>query len=106
MPCERIRLWVALIRCPASLRLSIASSRMVSSSTMTEVYGQTSSDHAIVSPPPTSTLGARSAATWHHAYNFWGPYRLWGGLRRARSSRTDYWYMQGRWLTVRDARKA
>jgi hypothetical protein len=43
MPCERMRLWVALIRCPASLRLSIASSRTVSSSAMTKVYGQASS---------------------------------------------------------------
>jgi hypothetical protein len=33
-----MRLWVALMRCPASLRLSIASSRTVSSSAMTEVY--------------------------------------------------------------------
>src|SRR5215218_855319 len=40
MPSERMRLWVALTRCPASLRLSIASSRMVSSGVMTEVYGQ------------------------------------------------------------------
>ena len=31
MPSERMRLWVALMRCPASLRLSIASSRTVSS---------------------------------------------------------------------------
>src|SRR5215216_817816 len=40
MPSERMRLWVALIRCPASLRLSIASSRTVSSSAMTKVYGR------------------------------------------------------------------
>jgi hypothetical protein len=33
-----MRLWVALMRCPASLRLSIASSRTVSSSAMIEVY--------------------------------------------------------------------
>src|SRR5215218_9502605 len=32
-----MRLWVALIRCPASLRLSITSSRTVSSSAMTEI---------------------------------------------------------------------
>jgi hypothetical protein len=38
------------MRCPASLRLSIASSRTLSSSTMTEVYEQASSDHSIVSP--------------------------------------------------------
>jgi hypothetical protein len=35
---ERMRLWVALMRCPASLRLSIASSRTVSSLAITEVY--------------------------------------------------------------------
>jgi hypothetical protein len=39
IPCERMRLWVALMRCPASFRLSIASSRTVSSSAMNEVYG-------------------------------------------------------------------
>src|SRR5215207_11326512 len=48
MPCERMRLWVALIRCPASLRLSITSSRTVFSSAMTEVYGHASSDHSVV----------------------------------------------------------
>jgi hypothetical protein len=42
MPSERMRLWVALMRCPASLRLSIASSRTVSSSAMPEVYDQAS----------------------------------------------------------------
>jgi hypothetical protein len=55
MPCERMRLWVALMRCPASLRLSIASARTVSASAMSEVYGQTSSDHPIVSPSRAST---------------------------------------------------
>ena len=40
MPCERMRPWVALMRCPASFRLSIASSRTVSSSAMTKVYGR------------------------------------------------------------------
>jgi hypothetical protein len=30
---------------------------------------------------PTSRPGARSPATWHHTYNLWSPYRLWGGLR-------------------------
>jgi hypothetical protein len=30
---------------------------------------------------PVSTLGARNATTWHHVCSFWGPYRLWGGLR-------------------------
>jgi len=39
MPCERMRPWVALMRCPASFRLSIASSRTVSSSAMSGVYG-------------------------------------------------------------------
>src|SRR5215208_2383801 len=38
-----MRLWVALMRCPASLRLSIASSRMVSSSAMVAVYGHSAS---------------------------------------------------------------
>jgi hypothetical protein len=50
MPSERMRLWVALIRCLAPLRLSIASSRTVSWSATSEVYGRGSSDHAIVSP--------------------------------------------------------
>jgi hypothetical protein len=36
---ERMGLWVALIRCPASLRLSIASWSTVSSLAMNEVYG-------------------------------------------------------------------
>ena len=31
--------------------------------------------------PRESILGARNVATWHYAYNFGGPYRLWGGLR-------------------------
>src|SRR5215207_545919 len=56
IPCERRRFWVALMRCPASLRLSIASSRTVSSSAMAEVYGRASSDHSIVSPSHASTL--------------------------------------------------
>jgi hypothetical protein len=48
MPCERMRLYVALMRCPASLRLSIASSRRVSSLAMTDVYGHAAfSDHPI-----------------------------------------------------------
>jgi hypothetical protein len=34
-----MRLWVALMRCPASLRFSIASSSTVSSSAVTKVYG-------------------------------------------------------------------
>jgi hypothetical protein len=38
------------MRCPASFRFSIASSRTVSSSAMTRVYEQASFDHPIVSP--------------------------------------------------------
>src|SRR5829696_805292 len=42
--------------CPASLRLSIASSRTASSSAMPTVYGQPASwDHPITSPSPAST---------------------------------------------------
>jgi hypothetical protein len=53
------------MRYPASLRLSIASSRTVSSSAMTEVYGPaTFSDHPITSPSPASspTSAERSQA--------------------------------------------
>src|SRR5215211_5447699 len=52
------------MRCPASLRLSIASSRTVSSSAMTKVYGQTSSDHPIIASSPASspTSAERSRA--------------------------------------------
>jgi hypothetical protein len=54
IPSERMRLWVALMRCPASLRLSIASSRTLSSSAMREVYEQASSDPSVVSSSPAS----------------------------------------------------
>jgi hypothetical protein len=65
MPCERIRLWVALIRCPASLRFSIASSRTVSSSAMTEVYEQASSDHPVVRLLPHTRLrGSAQEEGW------------------------------------------
>jgi hypothetical protein len=48
------------MRCPASLRLSIASSRTVSSSAMRKVYGRaTCSDHPIVSPSPASACAPR-----------------------------------------------
>ena len=50
-----MRLWVALMRCPASLRLSIASSSTVSSSAMSEVYGRAAFDHSIGSPSHAST---------------------------------------------------
>src|SRR5215217_6203331 len=53
------------MRCPASLRLSIASSRTVSSSAMKRVYGQAaSSDHPIILPSPASspTSAERSRA--------------------------------------------
>jgi hypothetical protein len=43
------------MRCPASFRLSIASSRTVSSSAMKRVYEQASPDHPIVSPSPASS---------------------------------------------------
>src|SRR5215207_5847232 len=59
-----MRLWVALMRCPASLRLSIASSSTVSSSGMSEVYGRASSDHPIIlsSPASSPTRAERSRA--------------------------------------------
>jgi hypothetical protein len=55
MASERIRLWVALIRCPAYLRLSIASLRTVSSSAMGEVYEQAPSDHPNIASSPSSS---------------------------------------------------
>src|SRR5215217_8774277 len=47
-----MRLWVALMRCPASFKLSIASSRTVSSLAMSEQYGRASSYHPIIAPSP------------------------------------------------------
>src|SRR5215208_7471576 len=60
-----MRLWVAPIRCPASFKLSIASSRTVSSSAMAKAYGQAaSSDHLIIafSPARSLTSAERSRA--------------------------------------------
>ena len=52
------------MRCPASLRLSIASSRTVSSSAMSEVYEQVTSDHSIVSPSRASRVREEREAGW------------------------------------------
>src|SRR5688500_11417064 len=58
MPCERMRFWVALILCPASFRLSIASSRTVSSSAMRGVYGRAAvCDHPVPGAWPEEALG-------------------------------------------------
>src|SRR5215217_869646 len=76
-----MRLWVAIMRCPASLRLSIASSRTVSSSAMTEVYGRASCGHPIVSPScassPTSAERSR-AVSLATSFGYCGP--LYGSL--------------------------